>query len=198
MTSRLPPLQSKIAAFVLLLSLLSLILGIAGYGTIRLHRHYDVAIEDYMDKLQRYRRIASMRPSIEEAMASVQGDNSRRFYLQSDTPSLASAELQRLLTGIVDKHNGKVTSSQIVAAKEDGKKSRPARVSVLVQLNAGVVPLQMMLHTLESHEPYLFVEHFSVRGGLGRNYKEIPGTQPEFAVQFTVSAYLPPADGSRP
>jgi len=190
MNYRLSPVQSKVTAVLLLIAALSSVSGIVGYSAWRLHHHYDLAIENYGESLQRYRRIASMRPAIEEALLAVENKGAGRFFLQASSSALAGAELQRLVTGIVEKYNGRLASSQVLPTKEDPKKGSPATISVMVQMNASVVPLQLILHALESNEPYLFINQLSVRGGQGRNYKEVPGTQPEFVVQVTVSAYM--------
>jgi hypothetical protein len=190
MTSRLSPIQARIAALFLLCAIVASLAGVVAYSSWRLHHHYDLAIEEYSDRLERYRRIASLRPAIDEAIIAVENRHARRFFLQAEASALAGAELQRLVTGIVEKHNGRMTSSQVLPAKEDAKNKSAATISVMIQMNAAVVPLQMILHALESNEPYLFVDQLTVRGGHGRNYKEVPGTQPDFFVQMTVSAYL--------
>lgn len=198
MMVQLTPLQSRIAAVILLLTVTSSLITAIALPTWRLHQRYDLAIEDFSDRLQRYRSVAALRPGIEEATREVEQRNARRNYLQAQSGTLASAELQRLVTQIIDKHKGRITSSQVLPLKEDAKKGPATRMSVSVQLNASVVPLQLILHALETSEPYLFVDQLTVRASQGRNYKVIPGTQPEFAVQLNVSAYVQlPEGGSK-
>ena len=193
MNIRLSQTQSRAAAVGLLLLVLVLIIGGVAWPVWRLHQHYDHFIDDYSDRLSRYRRIAALKPAIEEATAALGKRDSRKFYLKSTTPSAAAAELQGMVAKIVDSHKGRVASSQILAGKDDPKAAGPTKVSVTVQLNAAIIPLQMILHTVETQDPYLFIDQLTVRANQGRNYKPQPGVEPEFGVQLTLHGYITPA-----
>lgn len=195
MSARLTPVQSRIAAVLLLLTVVLVLVAAIAFPTWWLHERYNQAIDDFSDRLQRYQRVAALRPDIEVTIKDVEKRNSHRHYLQAASSTLATAELQRLVTQLVEKHKGRVASSQVLPIKEEAKKSPATKISVSVQLNASAVPLQLILHALESNEPYLFVDQFTVRASHGRNYKVVPGTQPEFVVQITVSAYLQLPEG---
>jgi general secretion pathway protein M len=191
------PGQSRLAAVLLLLVAVALLVAAVAVPTRWLHQRYDRFIEDYSDRLQRYRRVAALRPGIEAATAAAEKRDSRKYYLKAGSPTLAAAELQGLVTRIVDGHQGKVMSSQILPAKEDGKSAGPLKVALSVQLGAAIIPLQMILHSLEAAEPYLFIDQLTVRANQGRQYKPMPGVQPEYVVQITVHAYAP-ATGAKP
>lgn len=198
MIARLTPVQSRIAAILLLFAVVLMLVAAIAFPTWWLHERYDQAIDVFSDRLQRYQRVAALRPGIEEAIKDVEKRNARRNYLQAASSTLATAELQRLVTQIVERHKGRVASSQVLPIKEEAKKGSATKISVSVQLNASAVPLQLILHALETNEPYLFVNLLTVRASHGRNYKVIPGTQPEFVVQITVSAYVQLPEGGSP
>lgn len=195
MIARLTPVQSRIAAVVLLFAVVLMLVAAIAFPAWWLHARYDQAIDDFSDRLQRYQRVAALRPGIEEAIKDVEKRNARRNYLQAASSTLATAELQRLVTQIIEKHKGRVASSQVLPIKEEAKKGSATKISVSVQLNASAVPLQLVLHALETNEPYLFVNMLTVRASHGRNYRVIPGAQPEFVVQITVSAYVQLPEG---
>ena len=203
MSARLTFAQSRIVAICLVLAVLGGLVAAIAAPTFWLHKRYDTYLEDYSDRLVRYRRVAALRPSIEDSIAHLKDLDSRKYYLKGATPTLASAELQGLVTQIIETHNGRIVSSQVQVAKDsttgDSKKQtkEPAKLSISVQMNAAMVPLQLILHALESREPYLIVDQFTVRANQGRGYKPVAGVQPEFAVQMTVSGYTP-ADGDKP
>lgn len=200
MKFHLTPPQSRLAAAGILLAVLGSLGAAIAIPVWWLHKHYDTYLEDYSDRLTRYRRVAALRPAVEEAIAGVEERASRKFYLKSASPTLAAAELQGLVTRIMETNKGRIISSQIQStnetAKDDAKSKGPAKVTILVQMNASMVPLQLILHAVESAEPYLFIDQFTVRAHHGRGYKPVPGIQPEFAVQMTISGYTP-TDGDK-
>lgn len=197
MSLRLTPLHSRlIAASLIFLVLASFITAVA-FPTWWLHKRYDSFLADYTDRLTRYLRVAALQPSMNEIIANVEKSSSRNLYLKSPAPTLAAAELQGLVSQIIETYSGRVISSQIQTAKEDTQKNLPPKkVAIIVQLIASTAPLQLILHAVESHEPYLFIDQLTVRANQGRGYKAVPGVQPEFSIQLTVSAYIP-IDGSK-
>lgn len=194
MNIQLTPGQSQLAAVALLLACIAVLCGAIAFPAWWLHQHYDLAIEDGADRLQRFRSVAALRPAIDAAIDEVETKNARRFYLHAATPTLAAAELQRLATQIIEGQNGRVAATQVLPIKEETKAGTATRVSVTVHFNASAVPLQLILHALETTEPYFFLDQITVRASQGRAYKPVPGIQPEFAVQLTVSAYALPEE----
>jgi hypothetical protein len=190
---------SRMAAVLLLLCTLAGASAIIFVPVWRLHQHYDKFIEEYGDRLQRYRRIIALRTDIDGAVEAATNASGGRYYLNSATINLAAAELQTLVTRTVEKSNGRVLSSQIQPIPEDGKSKdskEPQKVRISIQLSAATTPLQLILHTLETHTPYLFIESASVSSRYGRGYRPEPGIQPEIDVNLVVSAYLRPGGGT--
>jgi general secretion pathway protein M len=193
MNLALSPFQSRFAAFALMLFTLATLTAAIAFPTLWLHKRYDTYLEDYSDQLLRYRRVDSLRPRIQEALNDVEKLDARKLYLKSSSPSLAAAELQDLATRIIDAHKGRIVSSQIQsakdAAKEDSKAKVPLKVTISVQMNTSMVPLQLILHAVESNEPYLFIDQLTIRANQGRGFRAVPGVQPEFGVQMSISGY---------
>jgi hypothetical protein len=105
--------------------------------------------------------------------------------------------LQGLVTKIIETHKGKIVSSQALPAREDAKTAEAAKASISLQMNASIVSLMLILYTLETSHPYLFVDQLTVRAGQGRAYKAAPGVEPEYMVQITVSGFAV-AGGGKP
>jgi general secretion pathway protein M len=188
--------QNRFAAILLLLVVIAVLVGALALPTFWLHKRYDSAIEEATDRHGRYLRVAALRPTIDEAIQAAEKTDAQRFFLHGATSSLAAAELQRLVTQLVEKHKGRVATTQVLPQKEENKAGSAMKISVSVQFNASAVPLQLILHALETNEPYIFIDQVTVRSNQGRVYKAVPGVQPEFAAQMTVSAYLPPKRGT--
>jgi general secretion pathway protein M len=137
-----------------------------------------------------------MRPAIEEAIAEVdKRDARKRDYWKGSTPALAAAEIQAAVNKIIETNNARVFSSQTLPVRNDGKAvAGPAKVSISVQMTASIVPLQLVLHAIETQQPYLFVDQLSVRSNQGRTYKAAPGQVPEYVIQLTVRGYYLPEE----
>lgn len=158
--------------------------------TLWLNQKYDEHIDDSIDKLQRYRRIAALRPAIAATTAELEKLAGRRYYLQAASANLAAAELQSVATRLVEKNSGRILSSRINPIKDEDTPGTPVKISIDLHLAASIIPLQLTLHALETHVPYLFIEKAAITSRHGRAYKVEPGVQPEFDIQLTISAYL--------
>lgn len=197
MSLSLTPTQSRAAAVVLLILLVVFLAALVAVPSLQLHKRYDAYLDDYTDKLQRYQRVAAMRPVIEERMADIIKQDGRKYYLRSVSPTLAVAELQSSVTRIIEVHKGRILTSQVLPEKEELKKAGPLKVAIQVHFAASIVPLQLILHAVETHVPYLFVEKVTVSSSHGRAYKAEAGVQPEFNVNLTISGYAI-TEGSEP
>lgn len=185
--------HGRLAAALLLILTIVGIVALFALPARWLHQRYDTALEESSDKLQRYQRVAVQRPAIEAAIAEVEKLDARRYYLHAASPNLAAAELQSLANRLVEKHKGRVVSSRIHAQKDSaGQNEGAMRVSIDIQLSASIIPLQLILHTIETHVPYLFIEKAAITSKHGRSYRDEPGVQPEFDIQLTIAAYLQP------
>ena len=194
MNLRLTPAQSRLLAVVLLLLMIAALVAAVAVPAVLLHRHYDHYIDQYSDHLARYRRVAASRGDIEASLAEVEKRDPRRFFLKAHAPALAAAELQGSISRVVESHNGHMISSQIMPAKDDGKAAAATRITLSTQFSAAIVPLQTILHDIEVHAPYLFVDQLTVRANQGRQFKPQPGVQPEYSIQLTVSAFMQPEE----
>ena len=197
MKLRLSPMQSRALALSLLLLVISAAVAAVALPTWLLHKRYDGYLEDYTDRLKRYRRVAALRPAIEEGMKAVEARAGRQNYLKGTSPASSAAELQGLVTRIIETNNGRIISSQALPAKAEGKTAEPAKAAISILMNATISSLLLILHTLETNQPYLFVDQLTVRAGQGRIYKPVPGVEPEYQVQLTVSGFAP-AGGGKP
>jgi len=167
---------------------------------ILLHRHYDTAIADVSDRLQRYERVAAQAPELRVALTAMQQRDARRFFLRNTATNLAGAELQELVKAAIEGNGGRITTSQNTSPREDG---RFRELGVNVQFFATTPALQKILLAIESHEPYMIVDNLTVRPlNAFRGFKPAAGQEPELNVQLDVGAwaYAEPAkpDGAPP
>jgi general secretion pathway protein M len=155
-----------------------------------LHRHYDAAIADTSDKLQRYQRIAAQAPTLRAALDAMQQRDGRRFFLRNTASNLAGAELQELVKAAIESNGGRITTSQNTSPRDDG---RFREIGVNVQFFATTPALQRILLAIETHQPYLIVENLTARPlNAFRGFKPAPGQEPELNVQLDVGAWAFP------
>lgn len=196
--ARLTPDRQRALALGLFVLAAALVLAIVLGPVVLLHRHYDTAISDLSDRLERYRRVAAQAPEIRRALDAVKEKDGRRFYLKNTAPNLASAELSDLVRGAIENNGGRITTSQNPGSREEGAFRQ---LTVNVQFFATTPNLAKILAALDTAVPYLVVDNLSVRPlNAFRGFKPAPGQEPENNVQLDVSAlaYPEPARPAAP
>ncbi len=183
---RLEPNRGRQLAIALLLGAILFAFAIVAVPFWLLHRHYDTAISDSLDKLERYRRIASTRPIVAKELEAMKGKDTKRFFLRSGAAALSAAEAQEAVRQLVEQSGGRLTTMQAPVSKDDG---HYRQMSANVQIAANIFALRKILHAIENNVPYLFVDNLTVRTQVAGNFKPAPGAEPEMFVQFDVSGY---------
>ena len=188
--SKLSPARQRALAVGLLVAVvlgaLALLLG----PIVLLHRHYDTAIADTSDRLRRYERIAAQAPEYRKALTAMDHRSGRRFYLTNTAAKLAGAEMQELVKAAIESNGGRITTSQNVAPRDDG---RFREIVVSVQFFATTANLQKILMAIETHQPYLIVDNLTIRPlNAFRGFKPGPGQEPELNVQLEVGGWTFP------
>jgi hypothetical protein len=192
-----PPQQRALALGLFVIALVLVLLVVLG-PVVLLHRHYDRAIADTTDHLQRYQRVAARAPEYRVALAAMQQRDGRRFYLKNTASNLAGAELQELVKAAIENNGGRITTSQNTSPRDDG---RFREIGVNVQFFATTPSLQKILMAIETHQPYLIVDNLTVRPlNAFRGFKPAAGQEPELNVQLDVGgwAYSEPVTATAP
>jgi general secretion pathway protein M len=140
------------------------------------------------ERIDRYRRISSVKVEHQRALDVLKARESGRFVLKNSAPNLGGAELTDLVRPMLESNGSRLTSIQPVTVKDDGG----FRVySLNVGFNATPAALQKTLYALETSIPYLFVDNVRFSATVSRGYKPPPNQEPEVSVQLEVQAYGP-------
>lgn len=192
---RMTPGQSRAAAIGLaLVAILALVAVIVG-PVVLAHLHYNRAIADSADRLQRYRRIAAQAPGYRQALDAMRSRDGHRFFLRNTAANLAGAELQELVKGAIEGNGGRITTSQNPQPRDDGAMKQ---IVANVQFFATTPVLAKVLYAIETQQPYLVIDNLSVRPlNAFRGFKPGPGQEPELNVQFDVVGWALP-DPAKP
>ena len=158
--TRLPAERQRALELALLVAVIAIVLAIVLVPVLLLHKHYDDAIATLTDRLHRYRAVAAQAPQYRQALDTMRARDGRRFFLKNTAPNLAGAEMQGLARGAIEANGGRITTSQNMAAKEEG---RFKQIGVTVQFFATTPNLQKVLHALETQVPYVIVDNLTLR-----------------------------------
>ena len=179
--------QGRKAAALLLVGVALAVLALIVVPFYLLNRHYDAALADLGDKLDRYRRIAASRGAATQQLEAMRALDPRKGFLRSGAPALSAAEATEALRTIIEANGGKLITIQApVIAKEDG---RYRQLTVNVQLSGTIFALRKILHAIETNQPALFVENLQVRSQVPANFKPNPGAEPDVYMQLDVSGF---------
>ena len=180
--------QSRALALSILAGLILLALTIFVAPIFWLHYHYDQAIERQLDLLARYTRVGATGPELARQLEVLKGKDPRSFFLKTTVPALAASEVQEIVKGVVESKGGKILSLQIPEHKDDGNFRK---VTVNIQMSAPIAAAQKIFYALETQRPYFLLDNVSIRSTVWRGPRDanVPGPEPELAVQFDVLGY---------
>ena len=187
---RLSPARQRSLAFALLVIAVVAALALVLVPVVLLHRHYDNAIGALTDRLHRYRAVAAQAPQYRQSLDTMRTRDGRRFFLKNTAPNLAGAELQELVRAAIEANGGRITTSQNMATRDEG---RFKQIGVTVQFFATTPNLQKVLYSLETQVPYVVVDNLTLRPlNAFRGFKPAPGQEPELNVQLDASSFAFP------
>ncbi|MBK8688408.1 MAG: hypothetical protein IPN24_08165 [Betaproteobacteria bacterium] len=202
--TRLSATQQRVLALLLLLLAVAALLAVVLLPVLLLHRHYDDALASMSQRLATYRRVAAQAPEYRKALDAMRERDARRFFLRNTAANLAAAELQELVRAAIESNGGRISTSQNQSPRDDG---RFRQIVVTVQFFASTPNLQKILYAIETQQPYLVVDNFTLRPlNAFRGFRPAAGQEPEVNVQLEVSAYAypeppkgaPPAGSAQP
>lgn len=180
------PRRSRALALGLLVAIVIVVVAAVAIPTWLLNRHYDVALAESLDKLDRYRRIAGTRPQVVRENDAMAARDPAKFYLRAGALALSAAEVQEAVRGLVQSSGGRLITVGAPVSHDEG---RYRQVGINVQLTANVFALRKILGAIEGNTPYLFVDNLTVRTQVPANFRPAPGAEPEMFVQFDVYGY---------
>jgi general secretion pathway protein M len=193
MISPLDRRQIRLLALLLLNFALLLTVAAIVLPALLMNRHFDERIEAMQDQLEVYQRVARHSDQYQAKYQQLQRARQQdRRYLQSDTESLATAELQRIVKQMIAGNHGEILSTQVMQTTEE---QGFARVSIRIRMKSGLEEMVKIFHAMESRKPYLFVEDVIIRSRqvarrrLPSN-KAIEEAMAQLDIDFQLSGYM--------
>lgn len=187
---KLTPARRRIIALAILMGLIVAVTGSVVFPYRAIVASYDVQVERLSKKLAFQRAIvrdgekARGQQRMLERIESANG-----FFLASNEPALASAELQRRVKLVIEQSGATIVSSQMLGEKRQTKQVE--QVLLRVQMRCGVEELQKVLHTLEAQSPVLLLDNILIgarpAGGIVQG--KGPISQQQLDVRFDVAGF---------
>jgi general secretion pathway protein M len=193
MNIRLDRGQSRLLALLLLAVVLTLAFSALILPAFLMNIHYDELISGMQKQLGVYHRVVRHgdrdQMKYQQLLRLQQRD---RRYLQSDTESLATAELQRIVKQIIAGNQGEILSTQVMdATDEQGFK----RISIRIRMKSRLDETVRIFHALESNQTYLFIEDVNIRSRqIARrrlpSNKAIEAAMAQLDIDFQLAGYM--------
>ncbi len=151
-------------------------------------------IDTLQERDARARATLSQAPEIRKRLAAVRAQGARiPGFMSEGTPELAtSALIQRLETAVLQASpKNRSCAIQNRSPLTEPKQERFPRAVVQVRLRCGTPELAMVLHSLESGSPRLFVDNLNVLSNRFIFTAEQSGNSGGLDVNFDLYGYLP-------
>ncbi|WP_416425350.1 type II secretion system protein GspM [Pseudomonas sp. App30] len=138
-------------------------------------------IEQLREQQQRYAGQLAQRPLLDKQLAAARHDPASSLsLLPGSDPSAVAADLMQRIADLIkakaDDGAGCALTQRMPITPEQDSAQPYRQIKVSLTLECSIEPLMALLHTLEFHRPFLFVDNLSVRrassapatGGAGR------------------------------
>lgn len=182
----LTALEKRLAAIALSILVLVAIVAAIVFPYRMAARHYDDAIETRLDEIARYQRIVAAKKDVQKAIAEVNSRDAKKFFLKSSASALAAADIQQIVQTLVEANGLQLESMQIAPPKsEDGYR----RIALNLRLRGKLAGVQNMLYSLETTQPYLFIDNLSIQSTVRPYFRPTPGAEPDVTSQFDLYGY---------
>ncbi len=152
-------------------------------------------IDSLTMRLQRYKEVAARKNQVIEKLDAIKTkQNKNNQFFKQQSYSLASAELQQLVKDAINQAGGLVTSTQVIAAKNEGQF---AHVGIRVQLSSTIAALKDILYKIESARPILVVDSLRIRASKGKYDRKLRKRveTDQLTITLEVSGYMQHKEG---
>ena len=201
MFDSLSKIQRQLLALLILGVLIISIFTLVAAPIMSLNSHYQDSI-DLLEKrlqiLQRKVATGNQLRSRHDQLKSMLANNQQ--YLKSPSEALAAADLQGIIKRIAISNRLELQSTQTLPAKNEMDFTG---ITLKVRVRGKLANLVTVFHTLETGQPYLFIDNLSIRSRIQHsrkiNFEAAPQRQQELKVdlvemldvEFDLTGYMP-------
>ena len=184
----LTPSQSRLIAVALLVFVVGLsyrAILVPIWTTITEDRE---AIRQQQDLIMRFNRIAAGIDELEVELNDLKRrQDVGRFTLSGESTTLAAAALQERVKSVVEEHNGRLTSTQVLNVEQQ---QGFEQVSINVRMSVDTPTLQRVVHALENGLPVTLIEDVTILARRNRSRRRRTTPPPALDVRFKLTGYM--------
>lgn len=188
MIARLPRLQRRILAVLLLFLVLAVVVRVVVLPIWSGFLSNRDAIAQSEDNIARYSRLSTQIGALQSVVGELeQTDDLDRYVLVQESEPLAAAALQARMKSVVNSSGGTLTSTQVLPTEtEQGFKRIIVNVRMAVSTNA----LQRVLYELENNLPYLLTDDIVILSRGARKRRRTTQSVDLLDVRFNLYGYM--------
>ena len=183
-------LVRRILALALLIAVLAALWLFLAQPVMAKFAGYRQGIAQANEFLTRYRRVAGGREALEKALERARRARAATGrFLEGSSTEIVAAGLQNDVKTIISASGGELKSTQLLP-HEDEKEWR--RVTIRVNMSAGVEATTQIFHAIESANPYLFLGNVQIRAPRisKRRRTKATAAQGVLRVRYDVHGYM--------
>lgn len=184
----LSPALRRVLAVAILVAILAALGALVVEPVTAKFASYDRAVAQSQALLARYLRIGGERERLQVQLEQVRRTQaSRGGFLEGASGELVAAELQNKAKNLVDANGGNLKSVQILKEQDE---NNFRRVAIRVTMTANTVAVQNIFYSLETANPYLFLDNVDIRASRRRAQKTRTQGAGDLQVRYDVYGYM--------
>ena len=181
--------QRRLLALVILALTLGVVFSVTVLPVLLANQHYQDTIAAQESRLQQLQRAAAIGDTLQPQYEQLKRwQTSDAQYLKSNSAALAAAELQRLVKRILVAKKAQVVSTQILATRQEEGFDR---VSLKIRIRGELENIVQAIHVIETGDPFVFLDNFSVRASRGRRVRGQVATLQTLDIDMELIGYMP-------
>lgn len=177
-------------ALGLLLTTILLVVFFAIVPLISSGLEYYAEKKDLRFRLQRYQQIVARKDEVDQGIERIKQQYlAQKYFNNSNTVSLASADIQKFIKNAIVQAGGELTSSQVLPSRsEDGLN----RITVKVRMAGDMEMLRAVLYEIENSKPVMIINQIDIRPVRGRRNRKTRRIEPsnKLNVNFEIVGFM--------
>jgi general secretion pathway protein M len=146
-------------------------------------------LQDAREQLSRYGSLSATESQLQDKLRQVaEWEALQSYHLNHETEALAGVELQNRVSDAVAANSGTIRSLQPLPGARD---SDFQRITLRVLITTTIESLFRILYTLETGQPFLFIDNVDIKSNSTRTASQEKPSEPVLTVAFDLYGFRP-------
>jgi general secretion pathway protein M len=179
----------RFAAIVLLTLVLAAAYAIGVGPLVSAYQENAANLAGVRDRLSRHGSLRATERELQDRLGQVaEWEALQSYHLNHETEALAGVELQNRVSAAVDDNSGTIRSMQPLPGTRDGDFQR---ITLRVLITTTTESLFRILYTLETSQPFLFIDNVDIKSNSTRLASQERPIEPVLTVAFDLYGFRP-------